>query len=70
MDNLIIDNNLTVKKQLSLSLPMAFEQLVNIFMTLIDTLVVGLLGTYEVACVGAMATILNILFIFYFFIFF
>lgn len=63
MDNLIIDNNLTVRKQLSLSLPMAFEQLVNIFMTLIDTLVVGLLGTYEVACVGAMATILNILFI-------
>lgn len=54
---------ITVKNQLKLSLPMAFEQLVNVLMTTIDTLVVGLLGVDAIASVGAMGTILNLLFI-------
>ena len=53
----------TTKNQLKLSLPMAFEQLVNVLMTTIDTLVVSLLGVDAIASVGAMGTILNLLFI-------
>ena len=55
--------DITVKQQLKLSLPMGFEQLVNILMTVIDTFVVGVLGATAIAEVGAMGTILNLLFI-------
>ncbi len=55
--------DITLKKQLQISLPMGFEQLVNVLMTVIDTFVVGILGATAIAEVGAMGTILNILFI-------
>ncbi|MCI8344509.1 MAG: hypothetical protein HFJ42_00735 [Clostridia bacterium] len=35
---------LTVKKQIKRSLPIAFESLINILMTLVDTLVIATLG--------------------------
>lgn len=50
-----------VKSQLKISLPIAFESLINILMTLVDTLVISMLGTKELAALGAMAVILNIM---------
>ena len=50
-----MEETLTVKKQLKVSLPIAFENLVNILMTLIDTLVVATLGPSQL---GAMAVVL------------
>ena len=50
-----------VKSQLKISLPIAFESLINILMTLVDTLVISMVGTKELAALGAMAVILNIM---------
>lgn len=50
-----------VKSQLKISLPIAFENLINILMTLVDTLVISIVGTKELAALGAMAVILNIM---------
>lgn len=50
-----------VKSQLKISLPIAFESLINILMTLVDTLVISVIGTKELAALGAMAVILNIM---------
>ncbi len=49
------------KKQLKISLPIAFEYLINIFMTLVDTIVVSILGTKELGAIGAMTVIINIM---------
>ena len=38
-----------VKSQLKISLPIAFESLINILMTLVDTLVISTVGTKELA---------------------
>ena len=56
-----MDEKINVKKQLKISLPIAFENLINILMTLVDTLVISLVGTKELAALGAMAVILNIM---------
>ncbi len=53
-----MEETLTVKKQLKVSLPIAFENLVNILMTLIDTLVVATLGPSQLGAIGAMAVVL------------
>ena len=50
-----------VKSQLKISLPIAFENLVNILMTLVDTLVISLVGTKELAALGAMSVIINMM---------
>ncbi len=50
---------LTVKKQIKRSLPIAFESLINILMTLVDTLVIATLGVEAVGAIGAMGVILN-----------
>lgn len=50
-----------IKSQLKISLPIAFENLVNILMTFIDTLVISLVGTKELAALGAMSVIINIM---------
>lgn len=50
-----------VKSQLKISLPIAFESLINVLMTLVDTLVISVVGTKELAALGAMAVILNIM---------
>lgn len=50
-----------VKSQLKISLPIAFESLINVLMTLVDTLVISIVGTKELAALGAMGVILNIM---------
>lgn len=52
---------ITAKKQLKISLPIAFENFINILMTLIDTLVISTLGTNQLGAIGAMGVILNIM---------
>lgn len=52
---------INVKKQLKISLPIAFESLINILMTLVDTLVISVLGTKELVALGAMSVIINIM---------
>lgn len=52
---------ITAKKQLKISLPIAFENFINILMTLIDTLVIATLGTSQLGAIGAMGVILNIM---------
>lgn len=56
-----MNNEITIKKQLKISIPIAFENLINILMTLVDTLVISLVGTKELAALGAMTVILNIM---------
>ncbi len=56
-----MNEELTVEKQLKISLPIAFENFVNILMTLIDTLVVTTLGTSAVGAIGAMGVIIDIM---------
>lgn len=56
-----MDEEINVKKQLKISIPIAFENLINILMTLVDTLVISLVGTKELAALGAMSVILNIM---------
>lgn len=49
------------KKQLKISLPIAFEYLVNIFMTLVDTVAVSIIGTKELGAIGAMSVMINMM---------
>ena len=56
-----MDAEINVKKQLKISIPIAFENLINIFMTLVDTLVISILGTTELAALGAMGVILDMM---------
>lgn len=52
---------INVKKQLKRSLPIAFESLINILMTLVDTLAISTLGIAELGAIGAMSVVLNIM---------
>lgn len=56
-----MDEIINVKKQLKISLPIAFENFINILMTLIDTLVIATLGASELGAIGAMGVVLNIM---------
>ncbi len=56
-----MNDEINVKKQLKISLPIAFESLINILMTLVDTLVISTLGITELAALGAMSVIINIM---------
>lgn len=49
------------KKQLEVSLPIAFENLMGVFMTLIDTIVISTIGVAELGAIGAMSVILGIM---------
>lgn len=40
-----MNEELDIKKQVKISLPIAFESLINILMTLVDTLVISTIGT-------------------------
>ena len=59
--NIIMKELLTIKKQLKISLPIAFENFINILMTLIDTLVVTTLGTSQLGAMGAMGVVLDMM---------
>ena len=50
---------ITVKSQLKRSIPIAFENLINVLMTLIDTLVVATIGVPEIGAIGAMGVIIS-----------
>lgn len=52
---------MNMKKQLKISLPIAFESLINILMTLVDTLIISLVGVKELAALGAMGVIIYIM---------
>lgn len=56
-----MNEKLTIKKQLGRSVPIAFEGLINILMTLVDTLVISTIGIKELGAIGAMSVILNII---------
>lgn len=56
-----MDEVLDVKKQLKISLPIAFENFINILMTLIDTLVIATLGINELGAIGAMGVVIDIM---------
>lgn len=56
-----MNEELTVKKQLKISIPIALEYFINTLMTLIDTLVVTTLGTSAVGAIGAMGVIIDIM---------
>ena len=56
-----MEEALTTKKQLKISLPIAFENFINILMTLVDTLVVTSLGTSQLGAIGAMAVVIDIM---------
>ena len=49
------------KKQLEVSLPIAFENLMGVLMTLIDTIVISTIGVAELGAIGAMSVILGIM---------
>lgn len=53
--------NTLVKKQLKLSLPMAFENFITTLMSLIDTVVVANLGVQYLTAIGAISVVINIL---------
>lgn len=55
-----MDNTLA-KKQLKLSLPMAFENFITTLMSLIDTVVVANLGVKYLTAIGAISVVINIL---------
>ena len=52
---ILMNEIINVKSQLKISLPIAFESLINILMTLVDTLVISMVGTTELAALGAMS---------------
>lgn len=56
-----MNEEINVKKQLKISIPIAFENLINILMTLVDTLVISIVGTKELTALGAMSVIINIM---------
>lgn len=56
-----MDEEINCKKQLKISIPIALENLINILMTLVDTLVISIVGTKELVALGAMSVIINIM---------
>lgn len=50
-----------VKKQLKLSIPMAFENLVTTLMSLIDVIIIANLGMTYLTAIGAISVIINII---------
>ena len=58
---ILMNEIVNVKSQLKISLPIAFESLINILMTLVDILVISMVGTTELAALGAMSVILNLM---------
>lgn len=56
-----MEEKIDTKKQLKISLPIAFENLINVLMTLVDTIVISTIGTKELGAMGAMAVVINIM---------
>ena len=45
-----MEERLDTKKQLKISLPIAFENLINVFMTLVDTIVISTIRNKRAWC--------------------
>lgn len=45
-----MEEKLDTKKQLKISLPIAFENLINVFMTLVDTIVISTIRNKRTWC--------------------
>ena len=45
-----MEEKLNTKKQLKISLPIAFENLINVFMTLVDTIVISTIRNKRTWC--------------------
>ena len=45
-----MEKRLDTKKQLKISLPIAFENLINVFMTLVDTIVISTIRNKRAWC--------------------
>ena len=56
-----MEEKINTKKQLKISLPIAFENLINVLMTLVDTIAISTIGTKELGAMGAMAVVINIM---------
>lgn len=56
-----MNDTINIKSQLKISIPIAFESLINILMTFVDTLVISLVGTTELAALGAMSVVINLM---------
>lgn len=56
-----MNETINIKSQLKISIPIAFESLINILMTFVDTLVISLVGTTELAALGAMSVVINLM---------
>lgn len=56
-----MEEKIDTKKQLKISLPIAFENLINVLMTLVDTIVISTIGVRELGAMGAMAVVINIM---------
>lgn len=56
-----MEEKIDTTKQLKISLPIAFENLINVFMTLVDTLVISTIGIKELGAMGAMSVVINIM---------
>lgn len=47
-----MEEKIDTKKQLKISLPIAFENLINVFMTLVDTLAISTIRSKRTWCNG------------------
>ena len=56
-----MNEELTPKKQLKVSVPIAIEYFINTLMTLVDTLVAAKIGTSAVGAIGAAGVIIDIM---------
>ena len=56
-----MEEKIDTKKQLKISLPIAFENLINVLMTLVDTVAISTIGTKELGAMGAMAVVMNVM---------
>lgn len=56
-----MEEKIDTKKQLKICLPIAFENLINVLMTLVDTIAISTIGTKELGAMGAMAVVINIM---------
>lgn len=45
-----MEERLDTRKQLKISLPIAFENLINVFMTLVDTIVISTIRNKRAGC--------------------
>ncbi len=56
-----LTSKITLKDQAKISIPIGFEYLLNVLMTLIDTVIVATIGIEELGAIGAMTVVLSLM---------